>query len=101
MAVRIRMTRIGRKDRACFRLGAYDSRTPRDGRCLEVLGYYEPGVADAEKQLEVKGERVKHWLSTGALPTVKVAALLKRKGLATGAAGKTRKKKSKKAKAGA
>ena len=92
MAVRIRMTRTGRKDRACFRLGAFDSRTRRDGSCLEVLGHYEPGATSDEKKLVLKGERIKHWLSVGAQPTEKVAALLKQRGLIAARARKSKKK---------
>ncbi len=95
MAVRIRMTRTGRKDRACFRVGAFDARTRRDGSCLEVLGHYEPGAVREEQKLVLKGERIKHWLSVGALPSEKVAALLRSRGLLE---AKTRKPKKKKVK---
>jgi len=95
VAVRIRMTRTGRKDRACFRLGAYDSRSPRDGRSLEILGYYEPGAVKEEEKPTLKPERIKHWLSVGALPTEKAAAILKRHGLLTPKAPKRKKAKKK------
>lgn len=81
MAVRIRMTRMGRRNRACFRIGAYDSRTRRDGRCLESLGSYDPAAASDDRKLQLKDERVRHWLAHGALPTDKVAVLLKSRGL--------------------
>ena len=81
MAVRIRMTRTGRRNRLSFRLGAYDSRTPRDGRCLELLGFYDPGAKTEERRLVLKDERIKHWLSVGALPSEKVTVLLKNKGI--------------------
>ncbi len=92
MAVRIRMTRTGRKDHACFRVGAFDSRTRRDGSCLEVLGTYEPSHTKEEKRLVLKAERVKHWLSVGAQPTEKVAVLLKKQGLLEPKARKSKKK---------
>lgn len=81
MAVRIRMTRTGRRNRTSFRLGAYDSRTARDGRCLELLGFYDPGAKTEERRVVLKAERIRHWLSVGALPTEKVASILKQKGI--------------------
>ena len=78
MAVRIRLTRTGRRNRPCYRIGAFDSRTRRDGRCLENLGHYDPFVKDPKEQVHVNAERVQHWLAQGAKPTDKVAVLLKR-----------------------
>jgi len=78
MAVRIRLTRTGRRNRACYRIGAFDSRTRRDGRCLEILGHYDPIVKDPKEQVTLDADRVKHWLSKGAKPTDKVSVLLKR-----------------------
>lgn len=78
MAVRIRLTRTGRRNRACYRIGAFDSRTRRDGRCLEILGHYDPFVKDSTEQVTLDADRVKHWLSMGAKPTDKVSVLLKR-----------------------
>ena len=81
MAVRIRMTRTGRRNRAYFRLGAYDVRTPRNGRCLEQLGHYDPQAESDEKKLVLKPDRIRHWLSVGALPSEKVAVFLKARGI--------------------
>jgi small subunit ribosomal protein S16 len=81
VAVRIRMTRTGRRNRASFRLGAFDSRTARDGRCLELLGFYDPGAKTEDRRLTLKDERIRHWLSVGALPSEKVTVLLKNKGI--------------------
>ena len=81
MVVRLRMRRTGRRNCASFRLGAFDGRCRRDGRCLEILGFYDPKAKTPEKQLVVKAERVKHWLSVGAQPSVKVAALLRKQGV--------------------
>ncbi len=92
MAVRIRMTRTGRKGHACFRVGAYDIRTRRDGTCLEILGSYEPGHPKEDKRLTLKGDRIKHWLSAGAVPSVNVAALLRKNGLLEYKARKSKKK---------
>jgi len=90
------MTRTGRKDRACFRVGAFDARTRRDGSCLEILGHYEPGAVREEEKLVLKGERIKHWLSVGARPSEKVAALLRARGLIEPQTRKRGKKKAKK-----
>lgn len=81
MAVRIRMSRIGRKNRPFFRIGIYESRTRRNGICLENLGWYDPIAEIPEKQLSINLERINYWRSVGALPTPKVAALLKRAGV--------------------
>ena len=54
MAVRLRLKRMGRHRRPFYRIAAFDSRTARDGRCLEVLGTYDPLVADEAKQVELK-----------------------------------------------
>lgn len=78
MAVRIRLTRTGRRNRPCYRIGAFDSQTRRDGRCLENLGLYDPFVKDPKEQVRLQADRVKHWLSQGAKPTAKVRVLLKR-----------------------
>lgn len=79
MAVHLRLTRAGRHKVPFYRLVAADSRMPRDGRYLEVLGTYDPLKSPAVPQL--KQERVLHWLSKGAQPSVTVRTLLRRVGL--------------------
>lgn len=81
MAVRLRLKRIGRRHRSVFRLAAMESRCPRDGRVLEELGQYDPTNKEPDQQLKLKEERIKHWLSVGALPTETVASLLKKHGI--------------------
>lgn len=81
MAVRIRMTRLGRTNSPFYRIGTYDARSPRDGRCLENLGWYNPIANNVDAQLKLNIQRVEHWLSVGALPTPKVAFLLKKAGV--------------------
>ena len=78
MAVRIRMKVMGRKHRQFFRIVAIDSRQPRDGRVLEELGSYDPQVKDTDARVILKPERIKHWLSVGALPSEQVAVFLKK-----------------------
>ncbi|GIW96189.1 MAG: 30S ribosomal protein S16 [Pirellulaceae bacterium] len=80
MAVRIRMKRMGRKHRPFFRICAMDARTPRDGKVLEELGYYDPMVPETDARAILNGERIEYWLSVGAQPTEKVKILIKKYG---------------------
>ncbi len=82
MAVRLRLKRMGRRHRSFFRLAAMDSHSPRDGRVLEELGTYDPLQKDDAAKVKLNEERIKHWLSVGALPTETVASLLKKQGIA-------------------
>lgn len=65
--VRIRLTRMGAKKRPFYRLVAADSRSPRDGRFIEQLGYYDP-MRDPHV-VNFKLERIDYWLSKGAQPS--------------------------------
>ena len=78
MAVRIRMKKMGRKHRQFFRIVAIDSRQPRDGRVIEELGSYDPQVKDTEARVTLKPDRIKYWMSQGALPSEKCAVLFKK-----------------------
>ena len=80
MAVVIRMKKMGRAHRAFFRICATDKRAPRDGRVLEELGTYDPSVPETDARAVFNQERVAHWLSVGALPSEKVAVLIKKYG---------------------
>ncbi|MBI5368169.1 MAG: 30S ribosomal protein S16 [Planctomycetes bacterium] len=77
MAVRIRMTRIGRCNRPYYRIGVYDSRTRRDGMCLERLGTYDPLAGEGGKKVIINRESLQKWITQGALPTEAVQSLLK------------------------
>jgi small subunit ribosomal protein S16 len=79
MAVVIRLDVRGRKHLAFHKVVVADSRAPRDGRHIEILGHYDPLKSPAE--FVVKTERVLYWLERGAKPSEKVAALLKRAGI--------------------
>lgn len=79
--VKIRFTQTGRAHRRTFRLVASDSRSPRDGKSLEILGTYDPHAEKFDDKFKIKDERVNHWLSVGAQPTPKVWALLRKKGI--------------------
>lgn len=81
MAVRIRLTRMGRRNRPFYRIGAFDARTRRDGRPIEYLGTYDPLNAKVEEQVKLDAERLAHWLSVGAQPSETVASFLKKQGI--------------------
>ena len=76
--VKIRLKRFGRKNHAFWRINAVDSRSPRDGKVIEELGYYDPIIKDETKQVFVDKARVEHWIKTGAQPSDTVRQLLKR-----------------------
>ncbi len=80
MAVCIRMKKMGRSHQNFFRICAMDKRAPRHGRPLEELGTYDPHVKDTDARALLKAERVDYWLSVGALPSEKVAVLIKKYG---------------------
>jgi small subunit ribosomal protein S16 len=81
MAVKLRLKRMGRTNHSFYRLNAVDSRAPRDGRVIEELGYYDPRNKDQAKQVNLKLERCKYWLDTGAIPSETVSSLLKKQGV--------------------
>ncbi len=75
MSVRIRLKRFGTKRKPYYRIVVMDSRSPRDGKTIEEVGFYHP-IEIEEKQIQVKEERVRDWLSKGAQPTDTVRKLL-------------------------
>ncbi len=77
--VKIRLTRLGSKKKPFYRLVAADSRSPRDGRFLEILGFYNPHADPIEVRL--KSDRIIFWIKQGAKPTNTVISLLKREGV--------------------
>ena len=79
MAVKLRMTRMGAKKRPFYRIVAADSRSPRDGRFIEVLGTYNPCTNPAHVNL--KEEEILKWLNTGAQPSDTVRNLLSKQGI--------------------
>ena len=81
MAVKLRMTRIGRRHRPFFRINAVDGRAPRNGKILEKLGHYDPIEKEPEKQIVLNTERVKYWLDKGAIPSDSVSQILLKKGI--------------------
>lgn len=76
MSVRIRMKRIGAKNTPAFRIVVADSRSPRDGKCIEELGTYLPLKKGDNFTLDL--DRASYWLSKGAQPSETVASFIKR-----------------------
>jgi len=78
--LRIRLRRVGKKKQPMYRIVVADSRAPRDGAFVESLGYYHP--LDNPSTIVIDDERTKHWLEKGAMPSDRVAKILKIQGLA-------------------
>ena len=76
MAVKIRLTRTGGKNDVCYRVVAADSRSPRDGRFLEILGWYDPKREGVN--FELKRDRIEHWKGQGAQLSDTVRSLVRR-----------------------
>ena len=80
MSVKIRLTRIGRHKDPFYRIVAADSHYARDGRIIEQIGTYDPGLEE-EKGVKIDEELALKWLKQGAIPTDSVRAMLSRKGI--------------------
>ena len=80
MATKIRLKRIGRRNRPFYRLIVIDSRKRRDGAAIEQVGWYNP--IDANNSYEINNERILHWLGEGAIPSNAVKKIMKNEGLA-------------------
>jgi small subunit ribosomal protein S16 len=76
MAVRIRLTRLGRKKKPFYRIIVADSESKRDGRFLDVVGTYDPLQEPAA--ISIDNEKLQNWLGKGALPTTTVQSLIKK-----------------------
>ncbi len=79
MAVKIRLRRMGQKKAPFYRIVVADSRSPRDGRCIEEIGTYDPTKDPSEYY--VNEELAKKWLANGAQPTDTVARIFKNAGI--------------------
>ncbi len=77
--VRIRLRRVGLKGQPSYRIVVADKESPRDGRFLEIIGFYNPRTSPAT--IQIKEDRVYDWMSRGALPTESVAQLFQTSGL--------------------
>lgn len=79
MAVKLRLKRMGSKAKPFYRIVAADSRSPRDGKFLEVVGTYDP-IKGADK-VTVSEEKALKWLNKGAIPTDTVRSILSKQGI--------------------
>jgi small subunit ribosomal protein S16 len=79
MSVKIRLRRTGRKKQPMYRIVVADSRSPRDGKFIEVVGQYAP--RSGETALNLKHDRVNYWLDNGAQPSDTVRSLLRKAGV--------------------
>lgn len=79
MAVKIRLQRYGAKKRPYYRVVAADSRSPRDGRFIEIIGTYQP--IEKENDIKIDEEKALKWLSNGAQPTDTVKSLFSKLGI--------------------
>ncbi len=80
--VRIRLMRMGKKHRPFYRLVVADARAPRDGKFIEILGYYDPIKEPPE--IKVDEEKVKEWLKKGAQPTSQAKWVIRKAGISVG-----------------
>lgn len=80
MAVRMRLTRVGSKKNPIYRVVVADSRSPRDGKFIDIVGRYNPQTEPS--LIEFDETKVKDWLGKGALPSNAVSRLLKAKNIA-------------------
>ena len=78
MAVKLRLTRVGKTKQPTYRVVASDSRSPRDGRFIEIVGTYRP--REEPSGIDIDNEKALKWLRQGAQPTDRVQALLKLSG---------------------
>ncbi|MBK9189216.1 MAG: 30S ribosomal protein S16 [Phycisphaerales bacterium] len=79
--LRIRMQRLGRRNRPFYRIAAMDQRTRRNGSVVEQLGLYDPLASDPSKQIVLNEERIKYWISVGAQPSETVRDFLANRAL--------------------
>jgi small subunit ribosomal protein S16 len=81
MSIVIRMSRLGRTNRAHFRLGVYPKRSRRDGPAIELLGHYDPKSGDETKKISFDAERIQYWAGKGAEVTDAVRVFLNKAGV--------------------
>lgn len=79
MAVKLRLKRMGAKQRPFYRVVAADSRSPRDGRFIETIGTYDP--IKKEDNIKIDEEKTMKWLNNGAQPTDTVKSILRQAGI--------------------
>lgn len=81
MSVKIRLTRHGRRKAPYYRMVVADSRYPRDGRFIEILGIYHPLNKKEEEQIRIDEDKAMAWLNKGAQPSDTCRSILRKKGI--------------------
>jgi small subunit ribosomal protein S16 len=81
MSLKIRLARAGSKKRPYYHVVVADVRSPRDGRFIEAIGAWNPLLPKDGERVKIDADRVKHWMSHGALPTDRVARFLDEAGI--------------------
>jgi small subunit ribosomal protein S16 len=81
MSIVIRMSRLGRTNRAHFRLGVYPKRSRRDGPAIELLGHYDPQAKEEAQKASFNAERIQYWAGLGAEVTPAVRVFLNKAGV--------------------
>lgn len=82
--VRIRLTRVGRKNLPKYRIAVFDSSTPRDGASIEKIGHYDPHAQDPARKVTLNLERYEFWRRRGAQPSQALLRILRHAGIAEG-----------------
>ena len=91
MSVRIRLKRMGRKNRPFYRIEVFDERKQRDGISLENLGHYDPHIEENDKKVVMKTERMRYWITKGAILSDTVRQFAKDSGLIEPVKGRDKK----------
>lgn len=82
MAVRLRLMRIGKRNRPAYRVCAIDAARQRGGKYLESIGFYDPYVADDRNKVRINRQRAEYWLSVGAQPSETVRSFFRKERIA-------------------
>ena len=93
MAIVIRLSRQGRRNRPHYRVGVFDRRTRRDGPPIEQVGHYDPLIEDDDKKFTLDEERIRYWLGQGADVSETVRSFLKKRGIEIPRARKNKRRK--------
>jgi len=95
MSVKLRLRRVGKRNRPYYRICAIESSRARDAQYIESFGHYDPYIADDQKKVQFDKERAEYWLSVGATPSDTVRSFLRRAQVSGLAAPRKKKRKRK------
>ena len=94
MSVKLRLKRMGRRNRPFYRIAVMDTRSPRGGKTIELLGYYDP-VVKGSPDISVDKERAEYWLNTGAQPSETVLSIFRNNDITVPIKAKRKKRRKK------